>query len=296
VTSGLIEHLRRDVTKLAGEIGERNLRDERRQQALAAARDYIAAELEHAHYSVRQQTYPAGPSTADNLEVELPGSDRSQEIVVVGAHYDSAKGTPGANDNATGVAALLALARALSSGRQPARTIRLVAFSTEEPPYTRKPAMGSWVYARRCRLQRDKVVAMLSLETIGYYADGHRAAHAPFPLNHYSPWRPDFLAVVGNLHSRGLVTRVVDGLRREDGLRCAAVALPGILPGVKSSDQWSFWKEGYPAVMLTDTAWLRYRHYHRPSDTVEKLDFPRLARVVRAVARGVELLAAERSP
>jgi Zn-dependent M28 family amino/carboxypeptidase len=290
----LIADLTRDVTVLASEIGERNLRDARRREALDAARDHVATELRRTRYEVRHQTYPAGSSTADNLEVELPGTDRSREIIVVGAHYDTAKGSPGANDNATGVAALLAIARGLSSRPQASRTIRLVAFSTEEPPFTRKPAMGSWVYARRCRLEREDIVAMLSLETIGYYADGHRAAQAPFPLDHFSPWRPDFLAVVGNLRSRELVTRVTEALRQDGSFRCGGVSLPGMLPGVKSSDQWSFWKEGYPAVMLTDTAWLRYRHYHRPSDTVDKLDFARLSQVTRAITGAVELLATTR--
>ncbi|HMJ11971.1 MAG TPA: M28 family peptidase, partial [Polyangiaceae bacterium] len=171
-----------------------------------------------------------------------------------------------------------------------ARTVRLVAFCTEEPPFTRTPSMGSWVYAKQCRQQRDAIAGMLSLETIGYY-DAPRAIHAPFPLNHVSPWRPDFLAVIGNLRSRALVRDVVRLLRRDGDFRCAPAVLPGVLPGANSSDHWSFWKERYPAVMLTDTAWLRYRHYHRPTDTVEKLNFARLARVTAGVTRAVQALA-----
>jgi hypothetical protein len=153
--------------------------------------------------------------------------------------------------------------------------------------------MGSWIYARACRRHGDDIVAMLSLETIGYYAESRRARHAPFPLNYLSPWRPDFLAVLGNLRSRELVTQVVGAFEEAGEIRCKGAALPGFLPGVRSSDQWSFWKERYPGVMLTDTAWLRYRHYHRPSDTPEKLDLLRLAHVTAGVAHALDWLAAE---
>jgi Peptidase family M28 len=284
--------LQRDVGVLAGEIGERNLLDVDRRRALVEAREYIAAEFGAAGHTVNRQSYIVRNSAVENLEVELPGTERPGEIIVVGAHYDTAENTPGADDNASGVAAVLALARSAARRSSRRRTLRLVAFCTEEPPFTRTPAMGSWIYARACRRRSDDVVAMLSLETIGYYADSHRAKHAPFPLNYISPWRPDFLAVLGNLRSRGLVQQVVGAFDEAGEVRCKSAALPGVLPGVRSSDQWSFWQEGYPAVMLTDTAWLRYRHYHRPSDTPEKLDFRRLAQVTMGVTHVLDWLSA----
>ena len=286
VTAGL----RRDVAILAGEIGERNLRDARRQRALEEAREYIAAELAASGHRVHREPYFVQETTVENLQIEIAGTDRSNEIILVGAHYDTAKNTPGANDNASGVAALLAIARGAATTIGRRRTLRLVAFCTEEPPFTRTPAMGSWVHARACRRRGDAIVGMLSLETLGYYADSHRAEHAPFPLNYGSPWRPDFLAVIGNLRSRALVAQVAGAFDEDGEIRCKSVALPGVLPGVRSSDQWSFWKEGYRAAMLTDTAWLRYRHYHRPSDTPEKLDFPRLAQVTSGVTRALDRL------
>ncbi|HMI86864.1 MAG TPA: M28 family peptidase [Polyangiaceae bacterium] len=283
--------LQRDVTVLARDIGERHLLDADHRRALGEAREFVAAELADAGHKVNRQSYIVRNAGVQNLEVELPGTDRRGEIIVVGAHYDTAETTPGANDNASGVAALLALAR--GAARRPARsrTVRLVAFCTEEPPFTRTPAMGSWVYARACRRRGDNIVAMLSLETIGYYADSHLAPHAPFPLNYVSPWRSDFLAVFGNLRSRDLVAQVVGAFDEAGEVRCKGVALPGVLPGVRSSDQWSFWKEGYLAAMLTDTAWLRYRHYHRPSDTPEKLDYLRMAQVTAGVTHALDLLA-----
>lgn len=283
--------LQRDVAVLASEIGERNLRADKQLRALVAAREYIAAELARAGYRVRRQHYWARGVAVENLEVELRGTDLAHEIVVIGAHYDTVTSTNGANDNASGVAALLAAARSAAAMKWFRRTVRFVAFCTEEPPFTRTTEMGSWVYARECRRRGEPIVAMLSLETLGYYADAARATHAPFPLNHGSPWRPDFVAVVGNLSSRSVVARVVEAMRQVARLRCKGASLPGMLPGVGSSDHWSFWKEGYSAAMLTDTAWLRYRHYHRPTDTVEKLDYVRLSRATIGVDCAVESLA-----
>jgi hypothetical protein len=280
--------MRRDVAILANEIGERNVRDAERRRALEAAREYLSTALTASGHAVRQQAYVARSVPVANLEVEIAGTDRAREIWVVGAHYDTAAHTPGANDNASGVAALLELARRMASARR--RTLRLVAFCTEEPPFTRTNSMGSRIYARACRHRGDNVVGMLNLETIGYYDDSHHPAHAPFPLNHTSPWRPNFLAVFGNLESRELVKEVVALVDQGGQFPCKGFALPGILPGVRSSDQWSFWKEGYRAAMLTDTAWLRYRHYHRPSDTPEKLDFARMAKVTAGVTHALERL------
>jgi hypothetical protein len=285
------DELKRDVEILASEIGERNLRDPRRSRALESAREFIANEFAATGRTVRRQQYVVRRVGVENLEIEFPGTDKAGEIVVAGAHYDTAENTPGANDNATGVAALLAIARRASRDTERLRTLRLVAFCTEEPPFTRTPDMGSVVYARACRRRGDCIVGMLSLETMGYFSDSRRAEHAPFPFNYVSPWRPDFLAVFGNVSSRSLVDRVTSAFDEAGQIRCIGVSLPGILPGVRSSDHWSFWKEGYRAAMLTDTAFLRYRHYHRPTDTADKLDFERLAKVTSSITRALDRLA-----
>jgi hypothetical protein len=284
--------LERDVAVLAGEIGERHLLDVNCRRALREAREYIAAELVAAGHKLERQSYIVRNAAVENLVVEVPGTDKRGEIIVVGAHYDTADNTPGANDNASRVAALLALARSAARGPARRRTVRFVAFCTEEPPFTRTRAMGSWVYARACRQRGDDIVGMLSLETIGYYEGSHHARHAPFPLNYVSPWRADFLAVLGNLRSRELVAEVVGAFDEAGEVRCKGAALPGVIPGVRSSDQWSFWKEGYRAAMLTDTAWLRYRHYHRPTDTPDKLDYLGLALVTAGVTHALDRLAA----
>jgi Zn-dependent M28 family amino/carboxypeptidase len=283
--------LKRDVSVLATDIGERNLRDPARRHALQAAREYIVTELTAAGHTVNRQAYTVGDTAVENLEIEIRGVGKPDQIIVIGAHYDTAPKTPGANDNASGVAALLAIAQKGMIGSTSRRTIRLVAFCTEEPPYTRTAVMGSRVYARACRRQNDAIVAMLSLEMLGCYDESRGGKHAPLPLRLAAPWRANFLAVVGNLGSRELVARVVAAFEEDHLLPCKGAALPGVLPGVRSSDHWSFWKEGYRAVMLTDTAWLRYRHYHRPSDTPDKLDFRRLAKAASGVTRALDRLA-----
>jgi hypothetical protein len=286
------EDLRRDVLALGGAIGERNLRDPQRVRRLKMARDYVLERLEEAGCPVRLERYEAGGERVENLVAEVPGATHPDEVVLVGAHYDTAKGSPGANDNASGVAALLSFAAALTRpGAQPASTVRLVAFCTEEPPFTRTPEMGSWVHAQRCRERGDRLRAMLSLETLGSYARSHRWPQGPFPFNKAAPVKADFFAVVGNLASRGLVRRCVQAFPQGLGVRCRGAVLPGSLPGVKSSDHWSFWKQGYPAVMVTDTAFLRTRHYHQPTDRPEAVNLPMLARVSGGLYQVVRTLA-----
>ena len=173
----LRDRLARHVAVLAGEIGERNLW---RHEALEASADYIESSFQAAGYRVASQHYVVHGKTVRNLEATLPGIARSAEIVVIGAHYDSVAGSPGANDNASGVAALLEIARLLAR-EQPARSVRFVAFVNEEPPFFYTREMGSRVYARRARERGDNIVAMLSLETIGYYTDATGSQHYPFP-------------------------------------------------------------------------------------------------------------------
>ena len=284
----LADELEDDVARLASRIGERNVLN--RPAELAQAADCIAARFAAAGHEVKRQEYPVGQCVCSNLEVEIPGGARPEEIVIVGAHYDSVVGTPGANDNASGVAALLALARRFA-GRNPQRTLRFVALVNEEPPFFQTDQMGSRVYARRCRERGENVTAFLSLETIGYYDDAPGSQQYPLPLGVFYPTEGNFIAVVGNVRWGGLVRQVVGAFRQEEKFPCEGGALPAALPGVGFSDHWSFWQEGYPAVMITDTAMFRYPHYHQPDDTIDKIDFDRMARVVRGLAKVVGVLA-----
>ena len=275
--AALAAQLEEDVRVLAEEIGERN---REHPQALIQAENWIAAELAAAGYSVVREEFTDREHRFANLVVERKG--KTDEIVVVGAHYDAAPGTPAANDNGSGTAALLALARRLEA-LEPTKTLRLVAYANEEPPHFQTNAMGSLVNARRAKERGDRIVAMLSLETIGYYRDEPGTQPYPFPFSAFYPSEGNFLAVVGDTSSRALVHRVVATFRAKAAFPCEGIAAPDFVPGVDWSDHWSYWQQGWPAVMLTDTAVFRYPHYHEPTDTPDKIDYERLARVVTGI-------------
>jgi Peptidase family M28 len=201
--------------------------------------------------------------------------------IVIGAHYDTVPGSPGADDNASGVAVLIELAALL---RNDALPVRFVAFANEEPPYSFGPEMGSWAWAKRARERGDAIRAMYSLEMLGYYRDTPGSQQYPAPLGFFYPDRADFIAFVGDLGARGLVRRSIEAFRKNAKFPSEGVAAPAFIPGVTWSDHWSFRHHGYAAMMITDTAFYRYPHYHRPSDTPDKLDYERMARVTLGLA------------
>jgi Zn-dependent M28 family amino/carboxypeptidase len=210
--------------------------------------------------------------------------------IVVGAHYDTVPGSPGADDNASAVAVLIELAALLKNEALP---IRFVAFANEEMPYFLGPEMGSWVWAKRARERGEPVRAMFSLEMLGYYRDAPGSQQYPAPLGLFYPDRADFIAFVGDLGARGLVRRSIKLFREKAVFPSEGVAAPGFIPGVGWSDHWSFRREGFDAIMITDTAFYRYPHYHLPSDTPEKLDYERMARVTLGLAAMLKDLANE---
>jgi Zn-dependent M28 family amino/carboxypeptidase len=272
VQRALAEELKRDVLGLGG---ERNFRTP---AALARAVDFLQVSLLKAGYErVQHESFTIDGERFSNLSVERPGT--SKEIVLIGAHYDSVAGCPGANDNGSGTAALLALARSFA-GTSTSKTLRFVAFVNEEPPFFQTAEMGSLVCARACKARGESIAAMLSLETIGCYSDVEGSQKYPSPLSLCYPTIGNFIAFVGNLGSAGLTRRVVRSFRKHARFPSEGAVLPAFLPGVGWSDHWSFWQAGYPAVMVTDTAPFRYPHYHTPEDTPDKLDYERFARVV----------------
>ncbi len=283
------ELLRHHVRTLAQDIGPRNIR---RPSSMSRTVDYQEEVFADLGYTVRQQEFSAYAVIAVNLEVEITGSLQPEEIVVIGAHYDTVSGCPGANDNGSGVAALLELARLLVDAR-PLRTVRLVAFANEEPPFFRSKNMGSRHYAARSHRRQEKVVAMLSLETMGYYRDEPGSQQYPFPFSLFYPDTANFIGFVGNVRSRHLVRRAIGSFRRHARFPSQGIAVPSLIPGIGWSDHWSFWQEGYPAIMVTDTAFYRYSPYHTPADTPEKLDYERMARVVTGLARTILDLAGQ---
>jgi hypothetical protein len=272
----LAEELKRDVTRLAVEIGPRNLQ---RPAKLAAAAQFVERELTAAGYQVGRQAYQVEGLDCWNLQAEIRGANKPDEIVLVGAHYDTYNTTPGADDNASGTASMLALARRFA-GSRPDRTLRFVAFTNEESPYFQRATMGSLVYARACRRRNENLTCVLSLETMGYYSDAAHTQRYPPPLNLIYPSTGNFIGVVGNVGSRPLVHRVVASMRKHVSFPSEGGAVPDVVDGVGWSDHWSFWQEGYQAVMITDTALFRNPNYHRPTDTPDTLNYDHLARVV----------------
>lgn len=276
---GIRDELHGHVRKLAAEIGERNLD---RYPALEQAADYIYAQFESSGYTPQRQTFQVRNLDCHNIEVRLPGVAEPDQLVVIGAHYDSALGTPGANDNASGVAAMLALARRLA-GTEFDRTLCFVAFTNEEWPYFQTPDMGAYAYARQLWQEDRQVAAMLSLETIGYFDSTAGSQKYPPPFGAFYPSAGNFVAVVGNVGSRPLVHRVVEAFRRSAQFPSEGGAIPASVPGVGWSDHWAFWEHGYPAVMVTDTAPFRYPHYHKSTDTPEKINLDHMARIVEGL-------------
>jgi Peptidase family M28 len=264
-----------DVQKLAGEIGERNMQ---RYPQLNAAAVFIEDSLTHAGLRSRRDTYDLDGRACHNIEAEIPGTRPG--IIVIGAHYDSVLGAPGANDNGSGVAAMLALARRFA-GKTTGQTLRFVAFVNEEPPYFQTEQMGSLVYAKRCKAHGDQISAMISLETMGYFSDApHSQTYPSLGIHPFYPSTGNFIGFVGNIRSRALLHRAILLFRPQAKLPSEGGALPSFLPGVGWSDQWAFWQCGYPGFMITDTAPFRYPHYHKATDTPDKLDYDRFALVV----------------
>ncbi len=281
----LREELRAAVQMLAGEIGERNMW---RYAQLNAAADFIEDSFSRAGLHPRRDSYELRGQACHNIEAEIPGARR--EIILIGAHYDSVFGSPGANDNGSGVAATLALARRFAN-RKTQHTMRFVAFVNEEPPYFLSGEMGSLVYAGRCKARGDKISAMISLETIGYFSDAPNSQTYPSRvIGAFYPKVGNFIGFVSNVHSRALLRRVVALFRKHAKIPSEAAALPAFIPGVSWSDQWSFWRNGYPAIMVTDTAPFRYPYYHSASDTPDKLDYDRFALVVSGMEKVIEEL------
>jgi Zn-dependent M28 family amino/carboxypeptidase len=255
---------------------------------LIASANFIEKELGALGYAVGSQYYVSRGVKIRNLVVEKKGKEPGWPSIVLGAHYDTVVGTPGADDNASGVAGLIELARQLKDYSN-AHTIRFVAFPHEEPPYFYTHQMGSRQYARQLKEQGENVLVMLSLEMLGYAGEGYRQLY-PAPLMRLIgryPKHGDFIALVGNLRSLGMMTVVRRAMRERCNVGVETLSAPGFLPPLFLSDHSSFWKAGYPALMVTDTAFLRNPHYHKESDTVETLNFDFFSEVVDGVHAAV---------
>jgi Zn-dependent M28 family amino/carboxypeptidase len=271
----MAQNLRAHVKRLAGEIGERNTF---RHQALQAAAEYIEREWLQQGYAVERLGYELSGKRCFNLEITRSGEARKDQILLIGAHYDSVLGSPGANDNGSGVAALIELSR-LFADLKPAMTVRFVAFVNEEPPFFATEQQGSMVYADMARRRGDDIRLMVCLETMGCYSDEPGSQSYPPLFKLFYPDRANFIGIVSNFRSWSAMRRLAAAFRKSSDFPVETTAMFSFVPGVSWSDHRSFWAQGFRAVMVTDTAFYRYPHYHAATDTPDRLDYSSLSRV-----------------
>jgi len=293
-TDKLAEQLKRDVEYLADKIGPRNLTE---YSNLRKAADFIESSFSDMGYKVNKYGYKAKPGLISkqawgdtqnqiysNIEAELKGTVHPEQIVILGAHYDSVPLSKcrGANDNASGVAGVLAMAR-LFAKEKPKRTIRFVAFANEEPPFFHTESMGSFVYAKQCREKKENIIAMFCLDTIGYFSEEDGSQNYPPPLQLFYPSKGNFIAFVSNMSSVGLLRKSIEIFKANSPLPAEGAAVPGIVPGSNWSDHCSFWQNGYSAVLITDTAIYRYPFYHQNNDNSDKINYNKTAQLIKGL-------------
>ncbi len=282
-----IQYLKESVYYLSAQIGPRSYQDHKK---LDMAAEYIAGCFKKSGFSVNDQPFLYRGKTYRNIIANTREAKTSEEIIVVGAHYDTVTGSPGADDNASAVAGLLEIARLMLTTKEiPA--VHFVAFTLEEPPVFRTRNMGSYHYARALKKSGQKVRAMICLEMIGYFVDSPHSQGFPLPfMERKFSTKGNFIAAVGNIRSKKLTEMFKEGFKKGTDLPIFSLnALPLVI-GIDFSDHRSFYKFGFPAVMITDTAFYRNPNYHTKSDTYDTLDYERMAKVVHGVWAAVKRL------
>jgi Zn-dependent M28 family amino/carboxypeptidase len=290
---GEIHNLYAHVEHLSVNIGSRSVYE---YDKIEDTKHYIFSCLKNFVYTPTLQNHDYEGKTYSNIIVSIPGIQYPHETVIVGAHYDTVYGTPGADDNASAVAVLLEMCRALKSF-SPGRTLKLIFFFLEEPPVFRTEHMGSYVYAKEAKARNENITSMICLEMLGYYSEKKGGQTFPLPLMSlmYSS-TPNFIAVVGNLSSRSLVYKLKISLKTASGIPVETLTSVSFVPGVDFSDHRSFWKMGYPAVMITDTAFYRNPNYHTEHDTIDTLDFYTMSALLKGLIQAAKDLTNENPP
>lgn len=292
ITSSIIRvNLKKSVYKLTEDIGPRSYMD---MAALDNAAEYISDELSSYGYEILFQPHRVNATDYKNIYVEIKGSKEPEQVIVVGAHYDTVIGTPGADDNASGMAVLLELARLLTD-LKPEKTLQFVAFTLEEPPFYRTKKMGSYKYAEKLKNNGRDLEGMICLESVGYYSEYKGSQFFPFSFFKWMyPDKGDFLMFVSNLSSKGFMNQVKSGFEKGSSLPVETISATSFVPGIDFSDHWSFWKHGFNAIMLTDTAFYRNPNYHTPGDRPETLDYERMEEVVLGLKTAVKELSRQK--
>ncbi len=278
--------LRQKVSYLAQNIGVRHRSNP---GSLGKAAHYIYSQFMLMGYPTLIRSFNYQNFQFQNVVAIKKGITDSKEILVIGAHYDTVEFSPGANDNASGVASMLYLAKQIASLKL-GRTIHFVAFANEEAPFFGTDGMGSLNYAQNLKKNGMKVLGMISLETMGYFSNQKDSQKYPFPLNYFYPDHGNFIGFVSNPDSKAFLFSLMKEFRKHALIPSRGVAATESLKGIGWSDHFSFWQQDWPAVMITDTAFFRYPHYHTPQDTSDKIDYHRLALVIEGLAKSIPQL------
>lgn len=280
--------LRAHVEKLSVDFAPR---DYKRIWNLNKCADYISGHFNGAGAAVSEQTFEVKGKIYRNIIAQFGPETESR--IVVGAHYDSCGDTPGADDNASGVAGLIELARLLGK-TELSQQVELVAYTLEEPPFFGTGNMGSARHAYSLRLAEVDVEAMLCLEMIGYFSDEEGSQQFPsIFLKMLYPSRGNYISLIGSMGDSNLIRKVKASMRSATTLPVHSMTAPKGFPGLDFSDHRNYWNHGYTAIMITDTAFYRNHRYHGLSDTVDTLDYDRMAMVVLGVYEAVLHLANE---
>lgn len=276
----LQENLKRHVKVLSSDIGERNFDN---YSNLERAAKYIRDELKNLGYPTSEQVYYIKDLAYRNIIATKEGTGQKDKVIILGAHYDSVIGSPGADDNGSGVAGLLELARILYKDDLN-KTIKFIAFTNEEPPLFMTRFMGSFKYAKQAKVKDEDIQAMLCLESIGYYRQEKGSQSYPIGLGFFYPDKGNFIVVASNLNSGPLLKKVVKEFKVSSTFPLEYLIAPIFLAqAISFSDNWSFWKMGYRAVMITDTAFYRNPYYHTSGDTLDKLDFQSMSELIKGL-------------
>lgn len=276
------------VKHLSQDIGQRSHRDIKE---LNSAADFIEDKFRSYNCVVKRQAFTYNNNTYHNIIAEVKGTESSaDEILVIGAHYDTVIGTPGADDNASGVAVLLELAR-LTALKPLKKTTRFVAFCLEEPPAFMTRHMGSYVYAESLKDEGVKVYGMISLEMLGYFCEEKGCQYYPLPFfRWFYPDKGNYISFVGNISSGEFTKKVKKFFKSSSSMPVESLNSFSFIPGVDFSDHRNFWKFGYPAFMITDTSFYRNPNYHGIGDTASTLDYDRMAEVTRGLYKALTFL------
>lgn len=278
------ETLKQHVKVLSVDFFPRNYQN---LENLNKSADYIKKELAQYSSDVSEQTFVVNGKTYRNVVAKFGAN--TEELIVIGAHYDSHGNTYGADDNASGVAGLLELARLLKD-QTPNQSVELVAYSLEEPPCFATENMGSAFHARELKAESIPVKLMLSLEMIGYFNDEPNSQNYPAPLMEYLySDKGNFISVIGNVSGRKIAKKVTNLMNQASNLPVYRLSAPSFIQGIDYSDHRNYWAEGYPALMITNTSFYRNDHYHQPyGDDWQSLDYERMAKVVQGVYKVVQ--------